>query len=295
MISLDLGQSGARVRVDGKLHISSRAHRPGDRPRDSIVEIFRELPGVRSDVVSLSLSGFNGVIKDEIETAQVCRDAVGAQHVAIIDDGLAGYFGTQRGTDGVTLLIGGGVVSIGAFKNSFTHRDGLGHLFGDEGGGFWVGAHAITRALASRQGRDHHHDLVTALAPVLAEFDALEIKNGSDASRLAVTSAKLVLELADQGIPAALAIREEGARLLARTIIASWLGTGGSADQSPSVVIYGGLSKNASYKNLIMKNVLAELPHAYMSEPQGDNLDGAEYIAAHISENIEPLLKWVHF
>ena len=295
MISLDLGQSGARIRVDGKLYTSARAQRPGGQPMEAIADIFKELPACQSDVVALSLSGFNGVVRNEVATAQVCHDAVGARHVAVIDDGLAGYFGAQKGTDGVTLLIGGGVVSVGSYQGKFAHRDGLGTFFGDEGSGFWIGSRGITRALASRQGRDVHLDLVRELEAVLAQVDAMNVKNGAEASRLAITTAKDVLAAADKGITAAIAIRDEGAYLLARTVIASWLGTGAPANGTPSVIIYGGLSRNVGYKEKIKEFILKELPNATFAEPQGDNLDGAEWIAGNVKEDNPPLLKWVHF
>lgn len=295
MISVDLGQSGARVRIDGKLYTSARAQRPGGRPVEALVDIFQELPKSTTDVVALSLSGFNGIVRDVEETAEVCHEALGAHKVAIIDDGLAGYFGTQGGADGVTLLIGGGVVCIGCHNGTYTHRDGLGSIFGDEGGGYWIGSRGIQRALASRQGRDVHEDLARELTSAMATYDNLHIKNGDAAVKLAIESAELVLNAADKGIPAAMAIRDEGARLLARTVISAWKGTGADLNGKPSVIIYGGLSKNAAYKSAIEKLVAQEIPHAIFNAPHGDNLDGAEWIAHNISSDIEPLMKWVRF
>lgn len=154
------------------------------------------------------------------------------QKVAVIDDGLAGFIGALNSHDGVVLSIGGGVVSVGGRAGKFAHRDGLGSTFGDEGGGFWLGKLGITKALAVQQGRDTDTQLLKAFQSQVSAYDGLESKNGTEAATLAITAAQTLLDAADNGITTAIKIRDEGAYLLAQTVIATWLGTGGTSDQA---------------------------------------------------------------
>ena len=123
-------------------------------------------------------------------------------------------------------------------------------------------------------------------------FDALKVKDAAEASTLAITSAKNLLTAADAGSPTAIAIRHEGAALLSQTVIATWLGAGGSLDDAPEIAIQGGLSKNPGYVSAIQSNISRSLPKAKFVSARGDNLDGAIWIAENMSQNVEPLLRW---
>jgi N-acetylglucosamine kinase-like BadF-type ATPase len=190
------------------------------------------------------------------------------------------------------LSIGGGVVSVGGNNSHFAHRDGLGSTFGDEGGGFWLGKLGLTRALGIRQGRGDDQVLLSAFKDQVSAFDALKVKNAAEASTLAITSAKKLLEAADAGSPTAIAIRNEGATLLAQTVIATWLGAGGSLGDAPEIAIQGGPSKNPAYVSAIQSNISRSLPHAKFVTARGDNLDGALWIANNMLSDADPLLRW---
>ena len=194
--------------------------------------------------------------------------------------------------DGITLSIGGGVVAVGGKGHNFSHVDGLGSTFGDEGGGFWLGRHGITRALATREGRDNQLDLLEQFANEVDEFGALKQKDGPGAASLAIRAAKTLLASADEGIPAAVAIRNEGARLLANTIRAAWIGVGGLLNESPSVVITGGLAKNIGYSEKISGYLLDIIPRAVFAPARGDHLDGAVWIGNNMKTDRPPLLMW---
>lgn len=289
---VDLGQSGSRARIDGKQIDSDRGKLNGESVVDSLRAVFLNLPKGQLDIAALACTGFNGVVSDPQPFLALCDEFFGAKKVAVIDDGLAGFVGALGGSNGVVLSIGGGVVSVGGNNSHFAHRDGLGSTFGDEGGGFWLGKLGLTRALGIRQGRGDDQVLLSAFKDQVSAFDALKVKNAAEASTLAITSAKKLLEAADAGSPTAIAIRNEGAELLAQTVIATWLGAGGSLDDALEIAIQGGPSKNPAYVSAIQSNISRSLPHAKFVTARGDNLDGALWIANNMLSDADPLLRW---
>jgi len=289
---VDLGQSGSRARIGSEQIDSDRGKLNGESVVDSLRAVFLNLPKSQLDVAALACTGFNGVVSDPQPFLAICNEFFGTTKVALIDDGLAGFVGALGGSNGVVLSIGGGVVSVGGNNSHFAHRDGLGSTFGDEGGGFWLGKLGLTRALGIRQGRGDDQVLLNAFKDQIAEFDALKVKNAADASTLAIKSAQVLLSAADAGSPTALAIRNEGAALLAQTVIATWLGAGGSLDDAPEIAIQGGPSKNPAYVSAIASNISQSLPKAKFVSARGDNLDGALWIAHNMPNDAEPLLRW---
>jgi len=232
------------------------------------------------------------VVSEPEKYLALCAEFFGAKNVAVIDDGLAGYFGALNGRNGVVLSVGGGVVAIGGLNGKFAHRDGLGNTFGDEGSGFWLGKLAITKALACSQGRGDDPEMVDYFKDEIAEYFALEIRNSVDAVNLATRTAKKVLDAADAGVSTATAIVDEGAYLLAQTAVAAWYGCGGAKADSPEIVIQGGPVRNASYSTKIALEINAKLPNAVIALSSGDNLDGATWIANNLRQDAPPLLLW---
>ena len=292
MLVVDLGQSGSRVRLDGQQIDSDRGKLNGESVVESLRAIFQKLPKSKVDIAALACTGFNGIVSDPQPFFALCNEFFGAKKVAVIDDGLAGFVGALGGSNGVVLSIGGGVVSVGGNNSHFAHRDGLGSTFGDEGGGFWLGKLGLTRALGIRQGRGDDQILLNAFKDQVLAYDALAVKDVSDAASLAITSAKNLLAAADAGSPTAIAIRNEGASLLAQTVIATWQGAGGSKDDAPEIAIQGGPSKNSTYVSTIQSNISRSLSKAKFVAAHGDNLDGALWIANNMPHDAEPLLRW---
>jgi N-acetylglucosamine kinase-like BadF-type ATPase len=282
------------VRLDGQQIDSDRGKLNGESVVESLRAIFQKLPKSKVDIAALACTGFNGIVSDSQPFFALCNEFFGAKKVAVIDDGLAGFVGALGGSNGVVLSIGGGVVSVGGKNSHFAHRDGLGSTFGDEGGGFWLGKLGLTRALGIRQGRGDDQILLNAFKDQVLAYDALAVKDVSDAASLAIASAKHLLAAADAGSPTAIAIRNEGAALLAQTVIATWLGAGGSLDDAPEIAIQGGPSKNSTYVSAIQSNISRSLPKAKFVTARGDNLDGALWIANNMPNDAAPLLRWAH-
>ncbi len=292
MLVVDLGQSGSRFQLSNEKSHLSRGKLSSETVLESLREVFTLIPRIQSDLVSLSCTGFNGVVPPSQPFGDLCAEFFGAQQVAVIDDGLAGFVGALNGRNGVVLSIGGGVVSVGGRDGKFAHRDGLGSTFGDEGGGYWLGKLAITKALGIRQGRGDDLEMLDYFAAECDAYDALSVKNGSDAATLAINTAQKVLKAADAGVSTATAIVDEGAYLLAQTVVATWIGSGGVKADSPEIVIQGGPARNASYSTKIALEINAKLPNAVIVESSGDNLDGATWIAQNMHNDAPPLLLW---
>jgi N-acetylglucosamine kinase-like BadF-type ATPase len=294
VLAVDLGQSGCRIR-QGDFEISTdRGKLAGEMPVPALRAVFESVQNLSADVVSLSCTGFNGIVVEPEKYAALCAEFFGAQKVAVIDDGLAGFVGALNGRDGVVLSIGGGVVSVGGREGHYAHRDGLGSTCGDEGGGFWLGKLAITKALGLRQGRGDDPEMLEYFAPECEFYDGLSVKNGTDAATFAIKTAQKVLDAADAGVSTATAIVDEGAFLLAQTVVATWYGCGGTKADSPEIVIQGGPARNATYATKIALEINAKLPNAVVVESAGDNLDGATWIANNMHEDAPPLLLWAN-
>jgi N-acetylglucosamine kinase-like BadF-type ATPase len=292
VLAVDLGQSGTRFKYGDTLLTTDRGKVAGENPLPALKAVFESTQRFEADVVALSCTGFYGVVTEPQKYLELCRQFFGAKQVAVIDDGLAGYIGALNGRNGVVLSVGGGVVAIGGRDGQYAHRDGLGSTFGDEGGGFWLGKLAITKALAIRQGRGDDTDMVDYFTDEIAAYFALEVKNSVDAVNLAINTARKVLDAADAGVSTATAIVDEGAFLLAQTAVAAWYGCGGTKADSPEIVIQGGPVRNASYSTKIALEINAKLPNAVIAQSAGDNLDGATWIAQNLFEDAPPLMLW---
>ena len=292
VIAVDLGQSGCRIRQGEKIVTTDRGKLVGESPVDSLRAIFSDIQGFKGEVAALSLTGLNGTASNVDEFAALSHEFFGTQKVAVIDDGFAGFVGALNGRNGVVLSIGGGVVSVGGCDGKFAHRDGLGSTFGDEGGGFWLGKNAITKALGIRQGRGDDQEMLEYFLEECAAFDALTVKNNAEAATLAIRTARKVLDAADAGVSTATAIVDEGAYLLAQTVVATWYGCGGAKADSPEIVIQGGPARNATYSTKIALEINAKLPNAVIVKSAGDNLDGATWIAQNMLDDAPPLMLW---
>ena len=287
MIAVDLGQSGCRISVEGHIHASNRGKLSGEPVIRALEVNFKEI-NAKSELVALSLTGLIGVVREVESYLDLCNKYFGAKEVAVIDDGLASLAGALAGQPGVSLTLGGGVVAVGGNGEKLSHYDGLGSHFGDEGGGFWLGSRGLTRALATRDGRDSEKELEKLLKDEIEKFDLLESKNGPEATSLAISCAQKMLE-SDSEI--ADSIRKEGAFRLAKTVVSAWIKVG-TLEQEFKLTISGGLSKNENYRKLIFENVKALGANADLIAPTGDNLDGAIWIANNYKNDLPPMLGW---
>jgi len=297
VLAVDLGQSGARLRWTTGEYSSQRAKRAAETPLEVLRDLFMEVrtlhgDALHNDVVAMSLTGIYGNVPDPEPYGELAYEFFGAVEVAVIDDGLAGFMGALGNEDGVALSVGGGVVAVGGRRGKFAHADGLGHIFGDEGGGFWLGKHGLERVLATRQGRETDVVLLDFLADEVAQFDDLVSKTGAEAQTLCISTAKKILEAAESNIPSAVIIRDRGAEQLAKTVAAAWASAGGLRNEGLSLALLGGVSRNRGYEKSIRRRVSSLLPQVRLIPTRGNHLDGAIAITTLMKSDLLPLLRW---
>ena len=299
VLAVDLGQSGARFRTSETEFTSKRSKLAHESTLDVLNDLFiaaQEKLGTtfKSDVVALSITGVYGDVGDPKPYGQLASKYFGAKSVAVIDDGLAGYFGAVGNNDGVVLSIGSGTVAIAGRRGSYSHADGIGHIFGDLGGGFWLGKAALERVLATLEGRDDATFLTEFFESEIKTYESLKSHTDAKAHLLCINAAKTLLEAAETKNTDAITIRDKGAEYLAKTIRAAWTNVGGMRNEGISIALLGKLAENKGYAESIRRRTSSLLPQITLIEPQGNHLDGAIFIAEHVPEDIEPLLRWWH-
>ena len=141
---VDLGQSGSRIKVGDQITSFNIAKTSALTVLETLELIFQEVPSQDFETVYLSLTGLYGAVTEEQAIGELCNKFFNAKHVAVLDDGIAAFVGALGDQSGVVLTIGGGVVAISSHAGKFGHADGKGLIFGDLGGGFWVGQTAVS-------------------------------------------------------------------------------------------------------------------------------------------------------
>ncbi len=255
--------------------------------------IFQEVPKQDFETVYLSLTGLYGAVTEEQAIGELCSKFFNAKHVAVLDDGIAAFVGALGDQSGVVLTIGGGVVAISSHAGKFGHADGKGLIFGDLGGGFWVGQTAMRRAIATLDGRDNATDLVELLQSELKAQEKLVIKNGVDAATLCINAAKTVIVGAEAGVISAIEILTTGADYLGKTVVGVWQKVSQDKSNVPTVCIMGGPTRNQAYVDLIKSAINSHL-ECNFTNAKSDHLVGAPLTAEMYPAGVDPLFKWWH-
>ena len=290
---VDLGQSGARIKVGDQITNLNIPKTAANTVLETLELIFREVPSQEFDTVFLSLTGLYGIVRDEEAIGELCAKFFKAKHVAVMDDGIAAFVGALGEESGVVLTIGGGVVAIASSGGKFGHADGKGAIFGDLGGGFWVGQTAMRRAIATLDGRDDATDLVELLKSELVEHEKLESKNGVEAATLCINATKTVAAGAEAGVANAIEILTQGSDLLGKTVHGVWQKVSSSEADIPNVCIMGGPTRNQTYVDLIKQAISSRLECNFVSA-KSDHLVGAPLTAELYPAGVDPLFKWWH-
>jgi N-acetylglucosamine kinase-like BadF-type ATPase len=290
---VDLGQSGARIKVGEQITSLNIAKTSALTVFETLELIFKEVPNQDIETVYLSLTGLYGAVTQEQTIGELCAKFFNAKHVAVMDDGIAAFVGALGNQNGVVLTLGGGVVAISANAGKFGHADGKGAIFGDLGGGFWVGQTAMRRAIATLDGRDNATDLVELLQEELKAHEKLESKNGVEAATLCINATKTVTAGAEAGVTSALEILNTGADYLAKTVLGVWRKVSSNDSDIPVVCIMGGPTRNQTYVDLIKSSINAHLKCSFTGA-KSDHLVGAPLTAEMYPAGVDPLFKWWH-
>lgn len=288
---VDLGQSGARCKFEDRSLSLDIAKNSNEKVIDTLEQVFKQLPKTNFDKSYLSLTGLQGEVGDERPYGKLCHRYFKSREVAVMDDGIAAFSGAIGDKNGVVLAIGGGVVAISGNQGKFGHADGKGPIFGDFGGGFWVGRTAMSRAISTLDGREEDQEIVDILNDRLKSLSELENKTGIEASTLCIAAARTVIEAAQNGRSSAISILQEGSFYLSRTIQSAWHKVNQETSNIPTVSILGGLAKSEIYVEMILKE-LGKLMSFEYQIPISDHLTGAIKVADKYPNGIPHLLKW---
>ncbi len=290
---VDLGQSGARIKIGDQITSLDIAKTSALTVLETLELIFQEVPSQEFETVYLSVTGLYGAITEEQAIGELCAKFFSAKHVAVLDDGIAAFVGALGDQSGVVLTLGGGVVAISSNAGQFGHADGKGLIFGDLGGGFWVGQTAMRRAIATLDGRDDATDLVELLQSELKAHEKLVIKNGADAATLCINAAKTVIVGAEAGVISAIEILTAGADHLGKTVAGVWQKVSQGDSDIPTVCIMGGPTRNQAYVDLIKSSINSHL-ECNFTNAKSDHLVGAPLTAEMYPAGVDPLFKWWH-
>ncbi|MEN9293234.1 MAG: hypothetical protein RL288_1030 [Actinomycetota bacterium] len=261
---MDLGQSGARIKIDNQVSQLQIAKLTTDSVVETLEKIFKLLPQAQYSNVFLSLTGLLGNVGDVAPYGKLCEKFFNADQVFVMDDGLAAYLGALGEKNGVVLTLGGGVVAVAGNNGKFGHADGKGQIFGDFGGGFWVGQQGLRRAISTLDQRDDAHDLVKLLGAELESHSKLQNKTGVDAATLCISAAKTVIQGAENGVTSAQEILKTAAKFLGATVVAAWSKVSDNTQEKPSITFV---------------------------KAESDHLTGAPLAAKLYPQGVEPLFK----
>ncbi|MEU0563805.1 BadF/BadG/BcrA/BcrD ATPase family protein [Nonomuraea sp. NPDC005983] len=209
-----------------------------------------------------------------------------ARRVMITTDVVTSHAGAFSGAPGVVLAAGTGAIALAVTTEptrsgrppATRQVDGWGHLYGDAGGGFWIGRRGLDAAYRGFDGRAEPGPLTEHAREVfgdLAELPA-ELYLSPDAVARVARFAVHVLELTDDGT--ASAIVEEAARELATTVAAA---ARGFPEGTPVPVAWTGrLLRDPTLRARFKTELAALLPQARLQPAAGDSLAGAALLAA---------------
>jgi len=228
--------------------------------------------------LGIGLTGLPGRIEDPARLAEALRAHIDVGTIVIASDALTGHLGSLAMGSGTVVAAGTGAIALGTdLDRIWNQADGWGLLFGDDGGGAWVGMCGLRAAFRALDGRDHG-------SPAL--LDRLRRKWGDPrglvsrsyvgrlpASFLADFAPSVARAARAGDIVAASIWRQAGTRL-AQTAVAASAGLGPVFSWSGRLFAVGGLLVDP-----FKEEVLRMVPSAAFVTPSGTSLDGAVTLA----------------
>lgn len=318
VLGVDIGGSGSRVAlgsVDDRGRATADATVTGPRigvgaggstgmrvAHELIASAANAWPDHFGEILGIGIgsTGIASLAEDPAPALEALEMRLGIPVIAAID-AVTAHLGALGGRGGAITALGTGAIAIahpgpdvhGTWAAEWSRIDGWGHLFGDRGGGAWLGRCALAHALRAHDGVDPiGRALLTAAehrfgppatwpgqfytredrAGLLAEFAvdvAAVARNGdplaeellSDAGREAARSALSAARARSTGAPQATANRHSGA--------------------SVPVALTGGLVQAGRVLIDGFRSEIERLdPGARIVDAAGEPLDGSLHLAA---------------
>jgi N-acetylglucosamine kinase-like BadF-type ATPase len=203
---------GASLRDEGELGVEKVLHTVMDQARG----------GRERDVQAICL-GMAGADRDA--DGAVVRDImrrIGAgTRVVVVSDALVALVAGVGEAPGVVIICGTGSLAYGRnARNQAARAGGWGHVLGDEGGGYWIGRHALRAVARAADGRGPataltarvlNHFAVARPADLVVEIYERQVPHHALAQL-----ARVVQQARDEGDEAATQVLEQAAHELVR-------------------------------------------------------------------------------
>lgn len=205
---------------------ANHIHEPGgvqrmeNSLRDAVHSAFASA-GLPLQRVASACFGMTGGMELATDLAPrfVQADALTVHH-----DVVTALAGASRGGPGVILISGTGAIAYGQTIDGRTAKvDGAGYLFGDEGGGYWIGVRALNAFARAVDGRGPDTALARAIPEAFGQADFAGVHRvvyDQTAGRPEIASlAAVVGAAAASGDAVAQAILVEAGALLAESAL----------------------------------------------------------------------------
>jgi N-acetylglucosamine kinase-like BadF-type ATPase len=281
-VIVDAGQSGVRVVLSRSGESDISREYTGIRSHGNVLEqvasaVETSLSGIDERGCWTLAAGITGLTPAD-GGANTLLDALPmVASVAIAHDSVTSYLGAFGNNQGTVLAVGTGVVVLACATSKVARVDGWGHLLGDAGGGFWIGARGLAAALEAFDGRAPSTSLTGAALERFGSFSDLPNLVYADPDRVSAIAAFCieVVACAEKGDPPSVAILEEATDQLARSASAS-LDSVQLLDDDRVVSWSGKLIGASGYVRSLLQIALERNPaRARLVPPQGTSLDGA--------------------
>lgn len=294
---IEIGPSGSNVMSVVRDLVKSAA--------ETWPDLFSEVSGI-----GIGATGIASLAEDPAEVLAEISAENGVPAVAAID-AVTAHLGALGGTGGAISVLGTGAIAIahpgpgeaGHWSAEWSRADGWGHLFGDRGGGAWLGRHGLELALRTHDGIDEHGRALLEAATrrfgppaswpgqfytrndragLLAEFavDIAETARSGDTA-----SADLLRSAGEEAARSALAATRAACRVDASSTLtladgapqsAAARADSRTADRPVYIALTGGVAAAGSHLVEGFRTEAARLdPTITIVEPAGGPLDGA--------------------
>ncbi len=266
-----IGPSGSNVLHVLRVLVRSAAETWADR--------FSEVTGI-----GIGATGIASLAEDPSDALADISSDFGVPAVAAID-AVTAHLGALGGTGGAITVLGTGAIAVahagpdetGMWSPDWSRADGWGHLFGDRGGGAWLGRHGLELALRTHDGLDEHGrallEAATRRFGPPASWPGQFYTRGDRAGLLAEFAADIA-DSARTGDTASAGLLRQAGQEAARSAVAA--ARTADADATVRIALTGGVTAVGSHLVEGFRTETARLhPHVTIVEPVGGPLEGA--------------------
>ncbi|MEV4159375.1 N-acetylglucosamine kinase [Nonomuraea dietziae] len=277
-LAIDGGQTGLRLALCSRGRVEEIRQAPGlSYAEGSPAKAVLERIGSGWSGLGTICMGLTTLLDDHDALADGLLAM--AERVMITTDVVTSHAGAFAGGRGVVLAAGTGAIALGV-ADTVRQVDGWGYLYGDAGGGFWIGRQGLDAAYRGFDGRAEAGALTERAQAVwgdLAELPGLLYLSPDAVARIA-RFAVHVFELAERDATARAIVSEAG-RELASTVTAAARCFPEDGQVVP-VAWTGRLLRDSRLRAAFGAELAARLPLARLRPPAGDSLAGAALLAA---------------